>query len=94
MPHKLPIWKEKTATLVLEELCSQNGVNMKYVDIVPTVKRLKFKLVSLSKRLKAPGKQGGRQLADLKKILSEQKFKLKLGGMKRKIQHELESETK
>ena len=61
-----PIWKEQTAAFVLEEICALNGIDVEYIDRVPAVKRLHFKLVSLASKMKSATRQGGRQLAELK----------------------------
>ena len=85
--------QQEQAESVIKVLSKDEGINEKYMDS-NMVKRLRQKLSSIMtpglKALNAGGKQGALYLNKLKQNVHH----LKLGSVKRKMEHELESERK
>ena len=85
--------QQEQAESVIKVLFKDEGINEKYMDS-NMVKRLRQKLSSIMtpglKALNAGGKQGALYLNKLKQNV----YCLKLGSVKRKMEHELESERK
>ncbi|XP_038047425.1 uncharacterized protein LOC119721418 [Patiria miniata] len=79
---------------VLDKICKLNGIDSKYVELQKTSTRLLSKIKHMQANLKAALKKGGRQVSSLLKFWENEKYRLKLGGTKRKALEELQNEKK
>ena len=86
-----PYWSKETSQYVLDEICRKNNISIDFVDKEGASSSIGNKIKYLFVKVKQMFKRGGRQGLEL---LKNTKCTLKLGGVKRKMQHQLESEKK
>ncbi len=84
-------WSVETAQFVLEEICNKNNIDTNFVDKDTATSSLVSKIKYLFVKVKQLFKRGWSQGL---KFLDKTKTTVKLGGVKRKMQHDLESERK
>ena len=89
-----PYHKKESADFVLRQLCSDNGINLEFVDSESAISRLLSKAKRLVPEIKKAARKGGRSGKAAVEKFKKLSYKLILGGASRKAQHLLDAEEK
>lgn len=81
------------AESILKQICDSNNINFDFLDAEVST-RFRQKIKSLMTPILNGFKKGGKQGQQIVDKLKDTVYKLKLGGLKRKLEHDLERETK